>query len=72
MGVISLRMVGVARLELAASWSRTMRATSCATPRYSLYIIMIQAVLVKQKFSAYAMTLKNIMEGRGRCVLEVI
>ena len=31
-------LVGVARLELAASWSRTMRATSCATPRkaYSL------------------------------------
>ena len=26
-------LVGVARLELAASWSRTMRATSCATPR---------------------------------------
>ncbi len=27
-------MVGVARLELAASASRTQRATSCATPRY--------------------------------------
>ncbi len=26
-------MVGVARLELAASWSQTMRATNCATPR---------------------------------------
>ena len=26
-------MVGVRRLELPASWSRTMRATNCATPR---------------------------------------
>ena len=30
-------MVGVARLELAASWSRTKRATSCATPRQPFY-----------------------------------
>ena len=28
-------VVEAARLELAASWSRTMRATNCATPRYS-------------------------------------
>ena len=27
-------LVEVARLELAASWSLTMRATNCATPRY--------------------------------------
>ena len=26
-------MVGVERLELPPSWSRTMRATNCATPR---------------------------------------
>ena len=26
-------MVGVRRFELRASWSRTKRATSCATPR---------------------------------------
>ena len=38
---ISGFLVGVARLELAASWSRTMRATSCATPRNSFFIIMI-------------------------------
>ena len=30
----TLRMVGVARLELAASWSRTKHATNCATPRH--------------------------------------
>lgn len=30
-------MVGVARLELAASWSRTMRATGCATPRKPIH-----------------------------------
>ena len=30
----TLCMVGVARLELAASWSRTKHATNCATPRY--------------------------------------
>ena len=29
-----LRMVRVARFELTASWSRTMRATNCATPGY--------------------------------------
>ncbi len=28
-----INMVEVARLELAASWSLTMRATNCATPR---------------------------------------
>ena len=32
-------MVGVAGLEPAASWSRTMHATICATPRDSFYII---------------------------------
>ena len=26
-------MVGVGRFELPASWTRTMRATNCATPR---------------------------------------
>ena len=30
-------MVGVGRLELPASWSRTKRATNCATPRNQLY-----------------------------------
>ena len=28
-----IKLVEVARLELAASWSLTMRATNCATPR---------------------------------------
>ena len=40
-------LVGVARLELAASWSRTMRATICATPRCSFFIIMISSTVVK-------------------------
>ena len=31
----SFLLVGVAGLEPAASWSRTMRATNCATPRCS-------------------------------------
>ncbi len=43
-------LVGVARLELAASWSRTMRATICATPRDSFIIIISLAALVKQIF----------------------
>ena len=46
-----LRVVGVARLELAASWSRTMRATICATPRCSFFIIMICSTLVKQNLT---------------------
>ena len=46
-------MVGVARLELAASWSRTMRATICATPRCSFFIIMITHTVVKYQFSFY-------------------
>ena len=29
-------MVRVARFELTASWSRTMRATNCATPGYEI------------------------------------
>ncbi len=32
-------MVGVAGVEPTASWTRTKRATNCATPRYSLFII---------------------------------
>ena len=44
-------MVGVARLELAASWSRTMRATICATPRCSFFIIMRKHTVVKYHFS---------------------
>ena len=43
-------MVGVARLELAASWSRTMRATICATPRDSFIIIMTFRPVVKVLF----------------------
>ncbi len=43
-------LVGVARLELAASWSRTMRATICATPRDSFIIIISLTALVKQIF----------------------
>lgn len=46
-------MVGVARLELAASWSRTMRATICATPRNSFIIITTQVRLVKQNFHTF-------------------
>ena len=32
-------MVGVAGVEPTASWTRTKRATNCATPRYSSSII---------------------------------
>ena len=50
-------MVGVRRFELRASWSRTKRATSCATPRYELvvlpdsfYIICTALQKVKKNF----------------------
>ena len=46
----ALLVVGVARLELAASWSRTMRATICATPRDSFIIIMTFRPVVKVLF----------------------
>ena len=36
-------LVEVARLELAASWSRTMRATNCATPRKLVYYTLSAA-----------------------------
>ena len=44
---VSLFVVGVARLELAASWSRTKHATSCATPRNSFIIIITHLCIVK-------------------------
>ena len=52
-------MVGVRRFELRASWSRTKRATGCATPRLnglghsqdSFYIIMTPALLVKYEIA---------------------
>ena len=47
----TIYLVGVARLELAASWSRTMRATICATPRNSFLIIRALGPLVKNLFS---------------------
>ena len=47
-------MVRVARFELTASWSRTMRATICATPRCSFFIIMITRTVVKYHFSFFA------------------
>ena len=47
-------MVGVGRLELPASWSRTKRATSCATPRCSPFIIITVRPLVKENLGAYA------------------
>ena len=40
-------VVGVGRLELPASWSRTKRATNCATPRNSFIIIIRKLGLVK-------------------------
>ncbi len=41
--VLTVDMVGVAGLEPAASWSRTMHATNCATPRITVfyYSVMI-------------------------------
>ena len=45
-------MVEVRRFELRASWSRTMRATSCATPRFGKILSFLQVVksVVKVKF----------------------
>ena len=51
--VIRSEVVGVARLELAASWSRTMRATICATPRNSSFIIKATRELVKEYFKEF-------------------
>ena len=53
-------LVGVARLELAASWSRTMRATICATPRCSFFIIMITHTVVKYQFSFLQRNMRNL------------
>ena len=53
-------MVRVARLELAASWSRTMRATICATPRCSFFIIMITHTVVKYQFSFLQRNMRNL------------
>ena len=58
----SIFLVGVGRLELPASWSRTKRATSCATPRNSLYIIIICPTLVKRKNTALPLyTLDSVL-----------
>ena len=55
-------IIGVGRLELPASWSRTKRATSCATPRQtSLFIIISLSQKVKQKCKVTA-TARRIME----------
>ena len=51
-------MVGVGRLELPASWSRTKRATNCATPRNSFYIIISPGALVKNNLFGLAHMLK--------------
>ena len=45
-------LVGVRRFELRASWSRTKRATSCATPRNSFFIIMTVGANVKRNYCA--------------------
>ena len=63
-------MVGVARLELAASWSRTMRATICATPRCSFFIIMITHTVVKYLFSFFAEKYAKFVDScfRKKCI----
>ena len=43
-------LVGVAGVEPTASWTRTKRATNCATPRYSLIIVQNFPVDVKVIF----------------------
>ncbi len=44
-------LVRVAGVEPTASWTRTMRATNCATPGYSLIIIRNFFATVKDIFS---------------------
>ena len=39
-------MVRVARFELTASWSRTMRATNCATPGYEIVRLTPRTVVL--------------------------
>ena len=46
-------LVGVGRLELPASWSRTKRATNCATPRNSFYIIIKRLQIKSSSFWIY-------------------
>ena len=45
------RLVGVAGFEPAASWSRTKRATNCATPRHSRFIIISIFPSVKREIA---------------------
>ena len=42
----SFSMVRVARFELTASWSRTMRATNCATPGYEIVRLTPRTVVL--------------------------
>ena len=51
---LAILLVGVRRLELPASWSRTMRATNCATPRY-IYDVILSSFF-SPKFSLGART----------------
>ena len=44
-------LVGVAGFEPAASWSRTKRATNCATPRHSRFIIISIFPSVKREIA---------------------
>ena len=39
-------LVRVARFELTASWSRTMRATNCATPGYEIVRLTPRTVVL--------------------------
>ena len=60
--MLAATLVGVRRFELRASWSRTKRATGCATPRSvsavliipqnSFYIIMTSVCIVKYEIAA--------------------
>ena len=52
-------MVGVARLELAASWSRTKHATNCATPRFFRAFLKTPAHYNEKKRTCQALSAKK-------------
>ena len=55
-------MVEVTRLELTTSWSRTKRATNCATPRLLCYyiILFVKYQLILSKNCKYFVGRRNL------------
>ena len=57
-------MVGVGGLEPPASWSRTKRATSCATPRQPNYYTVQKRFCQEENFPSPRMLIYNYIANR--------